>query len=149
MKIWWTMLQSQRRLATERNSPFGKEWGHQDVWSTQERRQHAARMPGCCQGEARAPECSQDEARTPSECLKTPKMQPGSHQDSWIPSERLDAARMMPGRRHQKAWNGLQKVLTLTKWLFQVMNCVVGLIANVVEKWKYCALFYLLLSNLL
>ena len=59
-----------------------------------------------------------------------------------MPSECLDAARMMPGWCQGAAKPGMfsKKVLTLTKWLFQVMNYVVS-------KCKFCALFYLLLSN--
>ena len=107
---------------------------------TQGRCHHAVRMPGCRQDEARTPEWRQEEAKTPSKCLKTTRRQPGWLDAIRMPGRCQDDGRLLPICR-QEAWNCLHKS-TLTKWLFQVMKCVVS-------KCKFCALFYLLLSTLL
>ena len=117
--------------------------------------QNAPKMPKCCQV-ARMSSGRQNVARTPKHHLDAVKTLPGYHQDARLPLRHSqdtwmslgycqDAARMPLGRcqtTDRKPGLVSKKVLTLTKWLLQLMNCVVS-------KCKFCALFYLLLSNLL
>ena len=110
-------------------------------------------LPGC-QNVTRTPKCCQDNKTPPGCCQDNSKILPGRQGASEILPEGQDAARMarcqqnvtrMPSGRTRtlpgsKPGLASKKVLTLTKWLFQLMNCVVS-------KCKFCALFYLLLST--
>ena len=87
-------------------------------------------LPGCCQKFSR----KSPGHWGPSGATRTPQ---GSRQDATRHQE--DPQEADTTRKH-----GLvsKKVLILTKWLFQPMNCIVS-------KCKFCALFYLLISTLL